>query len=221
MAGQHEPDTIGERLHRLRGEHGLTQEALAALAGLSVDLVKKLEQGKRQSARLTTIAALANALDVPMSELTDKRPRLDGAGETRPLVGQLGHRHIQGVGQGGDRGQPRTLPLALFELLDQINAQPGQGGKGLLGETMFAAQSVESFTDRVGFVLTSHGPSPSQEERSWRRAGPNANPAARRRPRRYANGRAGRLSLSAWPRRAARPWWVPAREPTRRCRAAT
>src|SRR6266498_807944 len=94
-------------------------------------------------------------------------------------------------------------------------------GGGLLGETMFAAQSVESFTDRVGFVLTSHGPSPSQEERSWRRAGPNANPAARRRPRRYANGRAGRLSLSAWPRRAARPWWVPAREPTRRCRAAT
>jgi len=86
MAGQHEPDTIGERLHRLRGEHGLTQEALAALAGLSVDLVKKLEQGKRQSARLTTIAALANALDVPMSELTDKRPRLDGAGDRLVLA---------------------------------------------------------------------------------------------------------------------------------------
>src|SRR6266508_2687689 len=96
MAGQHEPDTIGERLHRLRGEHGLTQEALAALAGLSVDLVKKLELGKRQSARLTTIAALANALDVPMSELTDKRPRLDGAGDRLVLAliaeARLAHR---------------------------------------------------------------------------------------------------------------------------------
>jgi transcriptional regulator with XRE-family HTH domain len=81
MPHQHEPDTIGERLQRLRSERGLTQEALAALAGLSVDLVKKLEQGRRQTARLTTLATLADALDVPMSELTDKRPRLDGTGD--------------------------------------------------------------------------------------------------------------------------------------------
>jgi len=84
MAGQHPAGTIGERLHRLRSERGITQEALAALAGLSVDLVKKLEQGRRQAARPTTLAALANALDVPMSELTDKRPRLDGAGASPP-----------------------------------------------------------------------------------------------------------------------------------------
>ncbi|BCY09038.1 hypothetical protein L3i22_041260 [Actinoplanes sp. L3-i22] len=74
-------DTIGERLRRLRGERGLTQEDLAGLASVSVDLVKKLEQGKRESARLTSLAALADALDVPLSELTDKRPRLDATGD--------------------------------------------------------------------------------------------------------------------------------------------
>lgn len=73
--------SIGDRLRQLRSDRGLTQEALAELAGLSVDIVKKLEQGKRDSARPTTLAKLANALDVGMAELTDKRPRLDRSGD--------------------------------------------------------------------------------------------------------------------------------------------
>src|SRR3954468_22632821 len=73
--------TIGERLRRIRSERGLTQEELAGHAAVSIDLVKKLEQGRRESARLRSLAALADSLDVPLSELTDKRPRLDGAGD--------------------------------------------------------------------------------------------------------------------------------------------
>jgi transcriptional regulator with XRE-family HTH domain len=69
--------SIGNRLRRLRNERGLTQEQFAERAGVSVDLIKKLEQGRRESARLTTVAALATALDVPRSALLDKRPRLD------------------------------------------------------------------------------------------------------------------------------------------------
>jgi transcriptional regulator with XRE-family HTH domain len=73
------PDAgIGERLRRLRANRGVTQEELAALAGVSVDLIKKLEQGRRQSARLTSLARLTDALDVPLSQLTDKHPRLGG-----------------------------------------------------------------------------------------------------------------------------------------------
>lgn len=73
--------TIGERLRQLRTERGLTQEQLSSLAGVSVDLIKKLEQGRRESARLSSLAALADSLDVPLAEMTDKRPRLDGAGD--------------------------------------------------------------------------------------------------------------------------------------------
>jgi len=85
---RHLPDdaSIGDRLRRLRTERGLTQEQLAERAGVSVDLVKKLEQGRRESARLTTLTALASALDVPRSEMLDKRPRLDGT-DTRLVLG--------------------------------------------------------------------------------------------------------------------------------------
>ncbi len=57
--------TIGEQLKRLRGERGITQEQLAERAGVSSELVSKLEQGVRQSARLTSLTRLAQALDVP------------------------------------------------------------------------------------------------------------------------------------------------------------
>lgn len=74
--------SLGDRLRWLRGDRGgLTQEQLAERAGVSVDIVKKLEQGQRQSARLTTLVALADALDVTLAELTDKRPRLDGGND--------------------------------------------------------------------------------------------------------------------------------------------
>ena len=70
---------IGVQLRRIRGERGLTQEGLAERAGVSVDLIKKLEQGSRATARLATLIALANALDVSLSQLTDKQTALDEA----------------------------------------------------------------------------------------------------------------------------------------------
>jgi transcriptional regulator with XRE-family HTH domain len=77
---------IGEQLRERRDERGLTQEALAERAGVSVDLIKKLEQGRRESARLTTLVALADALDVPLSQMIGRRPRLDG-GTDRLVLG--------------------------------------------------------------------------------------------------------------------------------------
>ncbi|GGZ77245.1 helix-turn-helix domain-containing protein [Streptomyces bluensis] len=65
----HEESGIGDRIARLRVRRKLTQEGLAERAGLSVDVVRKLEQGVRQTARLTTLNALARALDVEPSTL--------------------------------------------------------------------------------------------------------------------------------------------------------
>ncbi|WP_373686785.1 helix-turn-helix domain-containing protein [Streptomyces lunaelactis] len=88
----HEEPTIGDRVARLRMRRKLTQEGLAERAGLSVDVVRKLEQGVRQTARLTTLNALARVLDVEPSTLVgqpttfevrtdDEQPR-DGCGCT-------------------------------------------------------------------------------------------------------------------------------------------
>lgn len=61
--------TIGDRIRSLREFRDLTQEQLAARAGVHVDTIRKLEQGQRQSARINTIRALARALDVQLERL--------------------------------------------------------------------------------------------------------------------------------------------------------
>jgi len=72
-----EDNTLGARLRRLRRERGLSQEELAERAGISAEMVRKTEQGARYP-RLPSLRSLADALDVPLSELADRRPRLDG-----------------------------------------------------------------------------------------------------------------------------------------------
>jgi transcriptional regulator with XRE-family HTH domain len=59
----------------------MTQEELAERAGLSAAMVQKLEQGRRNSARTSTLIALAEALDVDLSELLGKRPWLERDGD--------------------------------------------------------------------------------------------------------------------------------------------
>lgn len=71
-----EGSTIGARLRAARRDRGLTQEGLAERSELSRDLIAKLEQGQRRSARLTSLMKLANALDVELSRLVGKRDQL-------------------------------------------------------------------------------------------------------------------------------------------------
>lgn len=64
------PDmSIGDRLAVARNFAGLTQDALAAKSGVNVDTVRKLEQNQRQTARVATANALANALGIETSVL--------------------------------------------------------------------------------------------------------------------------------------------------------
>jgi transcriptional regulator with XRE-family HTH domain len=59
---------IGARIRELRLAHSprLTQEQLAERAGVSVDLIGKLEQGQRQTAQLASLYKLADALGVEL-----------------------------------------------------------------------------------------------------------------------------------------------------------
>jgi len=82
MADDH---TLGARLRDKRREHSITQEQLAALSGVSQVMIAKIEQGRRQP-RLPVLLQLAEALDVPLSELVDKRPRLAGHTEGASIL---------------------------------------------------------------------------------------------------------------------------------------
>ena len=72
--------TIGERIAQLRGTR-LTQTALAHAAGVSVDLIRKLEQGRRHTASITSLQRIARALDVDAGELLSKTQPLPAPDE--------------------------------------------------------------------------------------------------------------------------------------------
>ncbi|MEU9120168.1 helix-turn-helix domain-containing protein [Streptomyces sp. NPDC048506] len=101
----HEEPGIGERIARLRARRRLTQEGLAEQAGLCVDVVHKLEQGVRQTARLSTLNALARALDV----------------EPSALVGQPATFEVRSAGE-----QPSVLALrqAVSPVSDLLGDEP-------------------------------------------------------------------------------------------------
>lgn len=74
--------TIGQRVTQLRGTT-MTQTALAAAAaGVSVDLVRKLEQGRRHTVSIASLHRLARALDVDAGELLSKTTPLPDPGPT-------------------------------------------------------------------------------------------------------------------------------------------
>lgn len=62
--------TIGERIKRLRNNGLMTQDDLAAAAGVSTDLIRKLEQGRRHTASIGSLHRIASALDVDLGGTT-------------------------------------------------------------------------------------------------------------------------------------------------------
>jgi transcriptional regulator with XRE-family HTH domain len=100
------------KLAQLRRDHGWTQELLAGRAGLSTDLVKKLEQGTKRSARLSTLAALAWALDVPVGVLLGKSHSPAGPSSAGPAPRSHAGRDL---GQAGVPGPPTLLRALIAE----------------------------------------------------------------------------------------------------------
>lgn len=77
-ANEAHPPSIGDNLARIRRRRGLTQEALAERADISVSVIRKLERGDRDSASLPSLRKLAAALDVTTVDLFQPTPRFDG-----------------------------------------------------------------------------------------------------------------------------------------------
>lgn len=61
---------FGDKLFALRSSRIMTQEELAEAAGISVDMLGALEQGKKATS-FRTLKRLANALGVPVKDLFD------------------------------------------------------------------------------------------------------------------------------------------------------
>jgi transcriptional regulator with XRE-family HTH domain len=71
--------TIGERIKQLRTGALMTQDDLAAAAGVSTDLIRKLEQGRRHTSSIGSLHRIAAALDVDLGELLGRDNMPDAA----------------------------------------------------------------------------------------------------------------------------------------------
>lgn len=68
---------LGERVKRARVRRGLTQEGLAEKAAVSVDLIRKLEQGVRHTAGMSSLTRIARAVDKDVPHLLGQTSTID------------------------------------------------------------------------------------------------------------------------------------------------
>jgi transcriptional regulator with XRE-family HTH domain len=68
---------IGERVKRLRQQRGLTQQALAMKAGLSISAVIHIERGRIPDPRGSTLLALARGLGTTVDDLLSEGHAVD------------------------------------------------------------------------------------------------------------------------------------------------
>ncbi|WP_435279368.1 helix-turn-helix domain-containing protein [Streptomyces sp. 1222.5] len=131
--------TIGDRIRSLREFRDLTQEELATRADVSVDTIRKLEQGVRQSARINTLRALARALDVQLERLvgqpTVTQQLQDDGGliALRDAIQDIGA--LPGVPAGDDLEDPPS-EQAWVDSVKAATSQYWQGAYSQLSSTL-------------------------------------------------------------------------------------
>ncbi|PWW50281.1 helix-turn-helix domain-containing protein [Actinokineospora spheciospongiae] len=106
-------DDLGTRIKRLRGRL-ISQRTLSERSGVSIDVIRKLEQGRRHTASVATLQRLARVLDVGVGDLLGKRATMPSA---VPNAGVVAMREAltptsDVLNGGGDHGDPLTAQEA-------------------------------------------------------------------------------------------------------------
>jgi transcriptional regulator with XRE-family HTH domain len=101
---------IGARIKARRGKL-YSQRELAEKAGVSIDTIRNLEQGKRRTAAIGTLHRIAHALDIDVAELLAKATPLPS---DDPRAGVVAMRRVLTsvddlLGDVADTGEPTTL----------------------------------------------------------------------------------------------------------------
>jgi transcriptional regulator with XRE-family HTH domain len=109
------PDTLGSRIADIRADRRLTQAQLATMAGVSIDLIRKVEQGARQAMRLDNLNLIAQALDVPVARLIGKPEGLSGPTEDARVL-TLRRALLAPVGLAGDPADVAELKTSVAGL---------------------------------------------------------------------------------------------------------
>jgi transcriptional regulator with XRE-family HTH domain len=163
--------SVGDRLKIAREYVDITQEQLAERAGINVDTVRKLEQGQRQSARISTVNALAEALGIDTTALLlgvpdeeerentqlaairralvpadDFLPPVDDSGEDTPPDLEALRRSIGDAWTAYHGGDFTTLDVTVPRLLDEARIAAREQTNG----TVATAQAMVAKVSQLG-----------------------------------------------------------------------
>jgi transcriptional regulator with XRE-family HTH domain len=105
---------LGERIARLRKEHGITQTQLAQLLGVSQQAVQAYEAGSR-SIQVTTLARMAKALFASVEELFGHSSE---AGSRKRGPAPKWHQRLEAIDQ-----LPNSQQKVIVQMLDALIAQ--------------------------------------------------------------------------------------------------
>ena len=75
MPRKAKPQTFGRRLKTLREAAGVTQAALAAAAGVSLDTIQNIESDRNPDPRWSNVIRLAKGLGVPIDRFAGPSTR--------------------------------------------------------------------------------------------------------------------------------------------------
>lgn len=129
-----ETRTVGDRIREVRKRRGLTQRELARSSGVSVSLIRKLEQDDYGDVRLETAHRLAVVLRVPTSALITGPDARDPDRESvehldavrRALEGTLGGELADAPTLEGVTAAFRdAVPLLIANRYTEVGAAPG------------------------------------------------------------------------------------------------
>jgi transcriptional regulator with XRE-family HTH domain len=101
--------SFGALLRTHRGTVSLTQEELAARAGLSVDAISLLERGGRRAPRASTVDCLATALKLDPAQRSAFVAAATGLSEPAANGGKIGSTTVQLDPTSTQRRQPPTV----------------------------------------------------------------------------------------------------------------
>ena len=148
--------SFGARLRRLREAAGLTQEELAARAGLSPNAIGALERGVRKRPYAHTVRSLANALELSENEQAALFASIPKQGTAAPAAPAIVTEVAITVPHTPLLGRERELEEIETFLRDPAVRLFTLTGTGGVGKTRLAAQAArdaaELFPDGVVFV---------------------------------------------------------------------
>ncbi|WP_018686017.1 helix-turn-helix domain-containing protein [Actinokineospora enzanensis] len=139
-----EQQTLGDRIRMFRG--GLTQQALATAAGVSVELIRALEQNRRSTTSIGSLHKIARALDVDATQLLARGKPQPGDSEKGVVAIRRALTSVEDL-----TGTGQAEPVSLAEARNHVTYTWGAYWNGkfqLLGSTLPVAISQLKATAR-------------------------------------------------------------------------